>query len=521
LDFLTIGFLLLIVLVSGGIAVFADNLGRKLGKKRLSIGRMRPRHVANLGVFLSGVIVSLLTIGLVGFFSADVRRWLLYGRRAIQELGVVTEQLGQLKAQSDHLELQNKLLTITNREREQKAKEQQKLLDSQKAEIAKRKLEVGRLQASVASSQRRINQLDGQLKRNAAELQKNQIQLQAAQQQLNLAKGQLSKVQAETRKANETRNVAVKDANEVNLKNIKLETDNSALERRISTLNRTLSTLNTDTETLLKQKEEAANELVESQKRVNAAQYELDKLTAELTKVQNEYQLSQAFSQTISSTFEKTRLNPMIFRRGDEVGRLEIPARALEAEAAEAFDRFLATCRVAASARGAKPNGPFMAADIMGKTGGVLSTEVTPAQIRQAAVRQLTDSKTDLVLVGYSTLNAFAGEPVSLELGLYPNPVIYRDGEILSQTMVEGQREASVIYRQISEFLATKLSDKVRSDKLIPKVGDEGPFGSVSTDEILEAVIKARRLNRKAFVRAIVVKDTRSAGPLRIRLDVR
>src|SRR5687768_2192673 len=99
MDAATIGFLVVVVLASGLIAYFADWLGRKLGKKRLTIGRLRPRHTAALGTTLSGMIISVLTIVLVMAFSSDVREWILRGNEAIRQYQATMSKLNAVQGQ--------------------------------------------------------------------------------------------------------------------------------------------------------------------------------------------------------------------------------------------------------------------------------------------------------------------------------------------------------------------------------------------------------------------------------------
>lgn len=56
-------FILALIAVSGFIAWFGDLLGRKMGKKRLSIFGMRPRHTAIFMTTITGMIISAIAIG--------------------------------------------------------------------------------------------------------------------------------------------------------------------------------------------------------------------------------------------------------------------------------------------------------------------------------------------------------------------------------------------------------------------------------------------------------------------------
>ena len=51
----------MLALMGGVIGLLADVVGKKLGKKRLSIGGLRPKHTAQLGTFLLGFVISMVT----------------------------------------------------------------------------------------------------------------------------------------------------------------------------------------------------------------------------------------------------------------------------------------------------------------------------------------------------------------------------------------------------------------------------------------------------------------------------
>ncbi len=68
----------ILVLVGGGIAYLADWLGLTLGKKRLTVGKLRPRDSARLLTVIAGALIALLTFGILllanhGFYIAISR----------------------------------------------------------------------------------------------------------------------------------------------------------------------------------------------------------------------------------------------------------------------------------------------------------------------------------------------------------------------------------------------------------------------------------------------------------------
>ena len=69
------GILLIAVLViaGGAIAFIGDRLGTKIGKKRLSIFGLRPRHTSIVITIFTGVVITALTFGVMAAASQNVR----------------------------------------------------------------------------------------------------------------------------------------------------------------------------------------------------------------------------------------------------------------------------------------------------------------------------------------------------------------------------------------------------------------------------------------------------------------
>ena len=66
--------LVVVLLIMGGaIAYIGDHLGSKIGKKRISIWGLRPKHTSILMTIVTGVLISLLTLGTMTVISNDVR----------------------------------------------------------------------------------------------------------------------------------------------------------------------------------------------------------------------------------------------------------------------------------------------------------------------------------------------------------------------------------------------------------------------------------------------------------------
>ena len=97
-----------LVVTGGAIAFIGDRLGTKIGKKRLSIFGLRPRHTSNVVTVITGILITGLTIGLLSLASKEVRT-ALFGldelnaslETARRELSLTSEELTSIRNEYD------------------------------------------------------------------------------------------------------------------------------------------------------------------------------------------------------------------------------------------------------------------------------------------------------------------------------------------------------------------------------------------------------------------------------------
>ena len=93
--------LILVLVITGGIiAVIGDRMGTKIGKKRLSLFGLRPRHTSTIVTIVTGVVITTLTVFILAAASENVRTALL-GREKLNRSMQQTEE--KLKSASEDL----------------------------------------------------------------------------------------------------------------------------------------------------------------------------------------------------------------------------------------------------------------------------------------------------------------------------------------------------------------------------------------------------------------------------------
>jgi len=117
-------------------------------------------------------------------------------------------------------------------------------------------------------------------------------------------------------------------------------------------------------------------------------------------------------------------------------------------------------------------------------------------------------------------LNAFRGEPVSLEIEALPNPLIYRRNAIIAELPVDGRKDPGAILKGLYN-LGPQVQKRARQDNMIPRIGADEMYGSISPEDVFKLVTKVKASDRQVSVRAIADGDTRAGDPLRLKFQVR
>ena len=161
--------LILFLSIMGGVIAFGgDRLGSKIGKKRLSILGLRPKHTSIVVTVITGALTVALTMSVLTIVSRDVRT-ALFG-------------MEQLKTQ----------LVSLSSEVEQKSAE---LVDSQDA-LAKQMAEYAELDVQIRKTTQELGRITRELANATAERDRAAEELKKVQGDYSLAQTQLTTLEA-------------------------------------------------------------------------------------------------------------------------------------------------------------------------------------------------------------------------------------------------------------------------------------------------------------------------------------
>lgn len=151
--------ILVLIVMGGAIAYIGDKLGTKIGKKRISVFGLRPKHTSILMTIITGTLIALVTLASMAAISKDVRV-ALFGMEKLRA------QLGNLNS-----------------------------------EVASKNQEIQQALTQILEKNKNLAQLDATIKTNQAQMQALQQEKEQAQQDMQAAKAITVEVQQQYQQA--------------------------------------------------------------------------------------------------------------------------------------------------------------------------------------------------------------------------------------------------------------------------------------------------------------------------------
>jgi uncharacterized protein (DUF3084 family) len=513
LDLLPLAFLILFVVLGGVIAVIADNVGRTLGKKKLRLGKLRPRHTAMVGTFIVGALISIFTIMLVTLSSSDVRKWILEGQAALRQRDESLKNLTKVQSDLANQEKEYAKLDKDYRSKAAQVNKQASRLNTLQTQIGKLSPQIARLQGAVAIADKKVSALD-------AERIKTQRTLLDKQAILAKAQRDLVKVQKDV-KLQQSLAIAAGQANEeTGRRNQELTHANEELEHNINSLTSEIAKLTADTHNLEQARDKAQQELTDAQTNLADYQTRLTQAQADLQQVTQEYQRMSLQLQRLSGITDQTRYGPIIYQVGEEVLRVQANGGQSVDQANDSLTGLLRGARIAAAARGAKANGNSPEAGIFEHADPQTKRVISVEEIHRRIINQIAGSDVPIVIIASSTVNTFRGEPVSLEVDVFPNPMVYLRGVVIAESRVDGSKDEDSVLAQLEDLISTKVRERAKADKMVPTMGS-GQIGEVSPTDVFKLMERVKTADRLVRVQATAAQDTRAGDPLKLEFRLR
>jgi len=489
--------LLLFIAMGGLIAYLGDWLGRKMGKKRLRIGKLRPRHTATFFTVLMGMLIPLATTFGIVTQSAAVREWIVRGpelarERDRMETEIEENQVALAKLEND-AEASTAQLAKVEELRDSAS-------EARDRAVRERNEERGRLEAArkeiLAAEQR-----ERQIKSRVESLRENE----------RLLTSNVSDLRGELKRSEESLESSRKEAT-------RLYNETEGLKQNSVDLTQQIQGLETERNTLTARADQARRE-------AQAAEAEVQRLFDTMLDLRGTIDILEGTLAGAAEGIEAVRTSSVIYRKDEELSRLAIPAGLTREQARAKIDEVAKIADVAAKERGVRPDDEGRAAalgDRMRRLPDGTFMTITVEDQKNAFVNEIAENKQDLVLIATSFYNYFSrdDEFVPLNLNIYPNRLVFREGEMVAETIIDGSKDEEQILNDIILFLRTKVRLSAEDSGMIPVQGQDVSIGEITYSQMIDLVRRIKQRAGPAKVIAEASRATKSAESLLLRFKV-
>jgi uncharacterized protein (DUF3084 family) len=489
--------LLLYIAMGGLIAYLGDWLGRKMGKKRLRIGRLRPRHTATFFTVLMGMLIPLATTYGLVTQSAAVRQWVMKGPELVREQESLEREIETGRVALVRLE------NAAEDQEEQLAQVEsmrKKAVSGRDEAVRERNEERTRLsqaRSEIASAEKR----ESQINRRVDVLKKSESSLRANVQEL----------QAELKTSEASLEAA--------------KTESARLYNETEGLKRNSIELTQQIQDLEAERDRQAGRAEEARKAAAAAEADVQRHFDRILDLRRTISALEGSLIGAAEGIEAVRTSSIVYRKDEELSRLAIPAGLNETQAREKIAEVTRIADIAARERGVRPDAEGRAAAldvrIRRLPDGTILTITVEDQIR-AFVNEIVGQQQDLLLITSSFYNYFSKDDmfVPLDLNIYPNRTVYNGGEKVAETLIDGGKSEEEILDAVILFLRTDVRAAAQEAGMIPIQGQEVSVGEITYTQMTDLVRRIRQNGGPSRVIAEASRNTKSAEPLFLRFKV-
>ncbi len=487
----------LLVVFGGALAYAGDWLGRRLGKQRLSLFGIRPRHTATLITTLTGCLTVAITVVGMTLVNESFRAWITRGDRILVELRENEARLKELQARNTALQQTNETLQ----------REGARLGDELKA-----------LEREYQARLQQVQQLEAQLGQAREQLRENRQLLRLAQARLQQARQAREALQAHIRAVRVQIAALERQQAQLRAQNDEFAEQGAALASENAKLDGENRRLQSQNAQLAEQNRQLAqtNEQLESQNT-----YLLERAAALRLQLEELERASRELAQLAN-----IRLSPIAVQLGEELGRVVFPAGWSEVRVRQGLQDLLTLADRTARARGAAPvAGQARAAFIPDKRVRLISgeqTEITESESLEAIQQNIRASGEAVVVIATALMNAAQGEPVPIELRLYRNRKVFDEGEEIARITLDCRPQSRPL-EQVLRFLQTEVRSRAVEVGILPRQEQAGApptVGETSPETLVELMERVRQCrSERVTLIARAAKTTYAADTLTLRFE--
>lgn len=492
-------FLVMLMVLFGGILAYGgDWLGRRLGKQRLSMLGLRPRHTATLITTLTGALTVALTITGMTIANEAFRVWITRGDQILIELRRNERLLSQRAAELKSLQ----------QDVAQKADEL-RLLRPQYEQL---KLQVSQLQTQLQQRRARLGELETRLREEQVRVRELYTEREQLRHNIHALHLERDALQREIAQLQHTQQLLRNQNDLFAEENTRLASENARMEKQ----NQQLSEQNAQLETRNRELSERNQEL-ETQNRLL-----LDR-AAELRRQRDELQSEVGELLRLVNI----RLMPVAVHAGEELTRVAFRTGLSEVRVRQMLQDMMKQAAEQAEARGATPGSDgrtvFIPEKVVRLTTGE-QVRVDEAASLETILQNIRTSREPVVALVVAVTNTAKGEPVPVEVRLFRNSVIFQAGQEIARTILDC-RPPKDPFQQIVAFLQGDIRQAAIEAGVIPRFEQQGALptvGEMDAATLLALAEKARQCpGDRALLIARARQEIRAGDRLQLEFEVR
>ncbi|KST64289.1 DUF3084 domain-containing protein [Mastigocoleus testarum] len=478
--------IVLAVLILGGvIATVGDRIGTRVGKKRLSLFKLRPKHTAVLITIITGVGISLSTLGIIFLVDKNLRRGILELEHTQNDLRRERKQLKKTEAQKRQVE---EKLSAVKQQQVEAQEALRKINKTLERANAKQRVTQAQLEDTLtrqAQTENKLQRTTSQLTRVVEQYEQARSELQNVYNQRNEQLKRIEQLKVERKRLVdeiEQARVAIEQRDrEITSRNLQLEDR----DRKILELDKRIQKRNSE----IKAREQ---EIAQRQKIIEEKQNLLKDLRAQQQFLQQ--QLGK-----LGESNQELRRGKLALFRGQVLAEAVVSVKEPTA-ARQAVVRLLQEASRNAINRLREP--------------GFNKINPQPLYVTKSQVRRLSreiDDGREYVVRIFSAENYVKGEKrIEIFADATPNEIVFSREEVLAATTANPKKMTSYQLRQRVELLITASQFRARSAGILKDVEIDSTF--------LRFIDQLSKYDQELDIKAISVRNTYTEGPLKVKL---
>ena len=480
---------LAILILGGVIATVGDRIGTRVGKKRLSLFNLRPKHTAIVITIITGVGISLSTLGIILLADKNLRRGILELERTQNILREKLKQLKKTEAQKGQVEQELNEAKKQQVEAQEELEKINKILEQANAKQRVTQAQLKNTLTRQAKTQEQLKRTTLQLTQVVKQYQQAKSELENVSNQRNKQLKEIKQLEAErdrlyseAQKAlNEAKLAIEKRDREIKSRNLQLEDR----DRKIAKLDQLIQQRNSEIKT--------------REQEITQRQQVIEEKQALLKELRTQQQFLQQQLGKLGESNQELRRGKLALLRGQVLA--EAVVRVNEPTAArQAVIRLLQEANRNAIAQLREPGTNQINPEPL---------YVTNLQVQRLS-REIDDSREYVVRI-FSAENYVKGEKrIEIFADATPNEIVFSREEVLAATTANPKKMTSYQLRQRIELLITASQFRARSAGILKDVEIDSTF--------VNFMNQLRKYDQEVDIKAISVRDTYTEGPLRVKL---